>query len=136
MSTIDIHLKDYLDKTGMSKKLDACSPAPEEGDPNGLDQHTSGAKMDLGKQWPGLVLRGFARAIKEVVKVGTFGANKYIRNGWMDVPDGEFRYEQALYRHLLADLEGEKLDPESGISHLVHAAWNILVIIELRKNAD
>jgi hypothetical protein len=48
-----------------------------ETDPNGLDPHEPGAKLDAGKIRPQLVLGGFSRALEEVVKVGTYGANKY-----------------------------------------------------------
>jgi hypothetical protein len=66
-----------------------------------------------------------------VGEIGTFGAEKYTDNGWLSVPDGEARYTDALLRHLLADFEGETLDPESGYTHAAHAAWNALARLEL-----
>ena len=53
-------------------------------DPNGKDPHAPGAKLDQGKIRMGLVMGGFARALLAVGEVGTFGANKYSDNGWMD----------------------------------------------------
>lgn len=105
----------------------------KESDPDGKNPHERGAKLDAGKSFPALVIRGFSKAISKVVEVGTFGALKYSRNGWMYVENGLERYEDALYRHLLADLNGETLDPETKLPHLAHAAWNILAIIELRE---
>lgn len=104
-------------------------------DPSGLDAHVPGAKLDLGKNRLGSVLRGFKHAIVEVGKVGTFGANKYTLDGWLDVPDGLERYTDAMLRHHFAD---EPIDPESGLSHAAHRAWNALAILELelRENNE
>jgi len=49
------------------------------------------------------VLGDFGRALLAVAEVGTFGADKYTRGGWVSVPDGVDRYTDALYRHLLAE---------------------------------
>jgi len=95
-------------------------------DPAGLYQHESGAKLDAGKNRLGLVLGGFALALIEVGKVGTFGANKYTENGWKYVKDGEKRYTDALYRHLLAEASGEEFDSETGLLHAAAVAWNAL----------
>lgn len=100
-------------------------------DPNGLGQHEPGAKLDAGKNRAGLVLNGFARALLEVSEVGTFGADKYTPQGWMQVPDGVERYTDAMYRHLLAEAAGERDDPETGLYHAAHAAWNALARLDL-----
>jgi hypothetical protein len=98
-----------------------------------MDAHTPGAKLDAGKNRLGLVLGSFAKALWAVGEVGTYGANKYTEDGWKQVPDGETRYTDALYRHLLAEAGGEVLDTESGLPHLYHACWNILAILEIRE---
>lgn len=100
-----------------------------------IDPHSPGAKLDQGKNRLGLVLGDFARALQAVGEVGTYGAEKYSERGWMAVPDARARYTDALYRHLLAHAAGEHRDPESGLTHLSHAAWNILALNEfyLRK---
>lgn len=103
-----------------------------ERDPHGRDPHEPGAKLDAGKPRLGLVLGDFARALAEVGKVGTYGAEKYSPGGWLEVPDGKARYLDALYRHLLADARCEGFDPDSGVSHLSHACWNMLALLELR----
>lgn len=102
-----------------------------QSDPNGLDAHAPGAKLDAGKIRAGLMLDGFARALAGVSAVTTYGAKKYTPNGWLAVPDGEARYRDALVRHLLSSAS-EEVDPESGIDHLAHAAWNCLALLELR----
>lgn len=103
-----------------------------EADPDGLNPHAPGAKLDKGKPRPGLVLGDFARALQHVTNVGTYGAQKYTDRGWRSVSNGVSRYGDALWRHLLKDAEGEVNDPDTGIPHLAHAAWNALAILELR----
>ena len=98
-------------------------------DPNGIDQHAPGAKLDAGKVRVGLVISGFANALIEVGKIGTMGAAKYSDNGWKSVPNGVSRYTDAMYRHLLS--EDELIDDESGLLHAAHAAWNALARLEL-----
>lgn len=99
-----------------------------ERDPNGKDPHGGGAKLDAGKNRLGLVLLGFSKALREVGKVGTYGAAKYTDNGWVDVPDGIARYTDAMLRHTLVD---EPNDPDTGLAHAAHAAWNALARLDL-----
>lgn len=103
-------------------------------DPTGRNAKDPGAKLDAGKNRLGLCLGGFARAIEQVGIISTYGATKYTPNGWKKVPDGEARYMDAAFRHLLKHLKGERTDPESGHPHLAHAAWNILAVLELSHN--
>lgn len=100
-------------------------------DPNGIDQHAPGAKLDNGKPRHGLVLGAFSNALTEVAKVGTFGANKYSDNGWLSVPNGLARYTDAMLRHHFAEAGGEELDEDSGLHHAAHRAWNALAVLEL-----
>ena len=99
--------------------------------PDGIDQHAPGAKVDAGKIRAGLVLGGFARALWKVAEIGTFGANKYTDNGWVEVTDGPARYDDAQMRHWLKDHIGEAVDPDSNLEHLAHEAWNALARLDL-----
>ena len=45
--------------------------------------------------------------------------------------DGERRYTDAMLRHLIREGAGESVDPETGIAHAAHAAWNALARLEL-----
>ena len=101
----------------------------EEKDPTGRDQHEAGAKMDDGKVKAG-VLADFSKALEAVAIVGTYGANKYTRNGWESVPNAVERYTDAKWRHLLAQSEN-MYDQESDLMHMAHEAWNALAILEL-----
>ena len=104
---------------------------PVEADPNGMDAHAPGAKLDAGKNRLGLMLFGFAHALEEIGRVTTYGAKKYTENGWMSVENGRARYTDAMLRHLLREATGEQHDPETGLRHAAHAAWNALARLEL-----
>lgn len=110
-----------------------------ESDPNGKNAHEPGAKLDAGKIRPALVFKAFAHALWKVAEVGTYGANKYTENGWLEVPNGEARYGDAEMRHMLKDWMGEQCDPDTEIEHQAHKAWNALAQLELmirRKNSN
>jgi len=108
-----------------------------EADPNGKRPNDAGAKLDAGKNRLGLVMCGFARALQEVGKVGTYGAGKYTDNGWIEVPDGERRYTDAMLRHLMREAAGEDRDPDTGLRHAAHTAWNALARLDLAlRDAD
>lgn len=102
-----------------------------EKDPNGLEPSAPGAKLDAGKLRPSLVLGGFARALIEVSKVGTYGAVKYTDNGWMQVPNGVDRYDDAKMRHWLYEKSGQECDADTDLRHAAHEAWNALARLDL-----
>ena len=102
-----------------------------EKDPSGKDAHEAGAKLDAGKRRDGLVLLGFSRALAAVSAVGTYGANKYTDNGWMQVSNGVNRYTDAMLRHILSEASGELTDKDTGLLHASHAAWNALARLDL-----
>src|SRR6478736_4623095 len=97
----------------------------------------TGMKYDGDKPRMDLLLSGCPNALEQVAQILTFGAKKYAAHSWQTVPQGDERYLAALLRHLTAHSKGEVNDPESGMSHLAHAACNALFILELeaRKNA-
>jgi hypothetical protein len=101
-----------------------------ETDPTGRDQHQPGAKLDAGKPRVGLVIGDFGAALTEVARVGTYGAQKYTAHGWLTVPNGEERYTDAMYRHLLQE-NHTPFDGDTGLLHAAHAAWNALARLEL-----
>ncbi len=95
------------------------------------DLHKPGAKDDSAKVDPTLILDSMPRALMAVAEVGTFGANKYSRDGWLQVPDGQRRYAAAQDRHRFQRVSGEVHDTESKLPHLYHEAWNALAKLEL-----
>lgn len=97
------------------------------------NQEEQGKKYDGGKpRWDLLPLS----TIEEVVKVLTFGANKYGDNNWQLVNEAQKRYFAALLRHLTAYQRGEKVDSESGLSHLAHAATNLVFLLHFENSSN
>lgn len=70
---------------------------------------------------------------EELARVLTYGANKYGVNNWQKLEDGITRYYAALRRHLNAFWQDKEVDEESGLSHLAHAAANIMFLIEHKR---
>jgi hypothetical protein len=96
------------------------------------DKVAAGAvKYDGGKapMFQG-ALAYFPNALSAVSTVSQFGASKYAWKGWRGVDDGFNRYSDALVRHLGYEAS-EDYDPDSGLLHAAHAAWNALARLEL-----
>lgn len=72
--------------------------------------------------------------MEEVVKVYTFGAEKYGVNTWQHLDNGKERYYAALMRHLVAWRKGENLDEESKLNPLSHVIWNAIALLWLEMN--
>ena len=71
------------------------------------------------------------KAIMEVAKVLTFGAEKYGAENWKELEDLQNRYTAGALRHIFAHMDGEKLDPETGLSHMAHALCCLLFKLEI-----
>ena len=71
-------------------------------------------------------------ALEEVVQVMTYGANKYSDRNW-EKGLAWGRLFAAAQRHMWAFWRGEDLDPETGLSHLAHAAASILMLLQTTK---
>ena len=70
------------------------------------------------------------KTLYEVGKVLTFGAEKYDPHNWRKVDDLQNRYSSAAMRHILAHIDGENLDEETGLSHLAHAICCLMFKLE------
>lgn len=88
-------------------------------------------KYDAGKLLAAIPFQDFPDAIRELIRVSTFGAHKYARGSWKTVPNGAVRYNDAMARHFIDDQAGVEVDEESGISHKAHLAWNALATLQL-----
>jgi hypothetical protein len=73
--------------------------------------------------------------VESVVKVLEYGAQKYSPENWKRVENPEDRYFSAAMRHLIAWQEGDPADPESGLSHLAHAACCVLFLLWFENNS-
>ena len=72
-------------------------------------------------------------SMKEAAKVLEYGATKYAVDNWRKPTNWRVSYA-CLMRHMAAWQSGEDLDPESGFSHLGHAACNILQMLDMLEN--
>jgi hypothetical protein len=89
----------------------------------------TGKKFDTGKPRMELLSR---EALVQVANVLTFGAQKYDPHNWR----GGIHWSRVLgaaMRHLTAFNDGEDKDPESGLSHLAHAACCLMFLLEYEK---
>lgn len=94
-----------------------------------MDELGQQAKADQGKPRPTLVP---VSLIEAVTAIREYGCQKYHDpENWRKVEPQ--RYRDALYRHWLAYLKGEKNDPESGLPHLWHLACNAMFLIEMEE---
>lgn len=93
---------------------------------------TSGKKFDSGKHElhlnPPEFLEGAARAFG-------YGKGKYGEYNWMGGIKASRLYD-ACQRHLLAWFWGEETDPESGLSHLDHAAASLAMLMGTLKRRE
>ncbi len=81
-------------------------------------------KHDKCKPMVSLIEPKFIEGLAEVM---TQGANKYGRDNWQECKEPH-RYLDALLRHTLKYWDGEKVDTESGKSHLYHIAFNAMAL--------
>jgi hypothetical protein len=89
---------------------------------------TIGRKDDAGK--PRFDLMPAVAELK-IAEVLEYGARKYAPDNWRKVDNPEARYLAAALRHINAWRKGERRDPESGLSHLAHAATSLMFVMEL-----
>ncbi|MDR7543603.1 MAG: DUF5664 domain-containing protein [Armatimonadota bacterium] len=71
----------------------------------------------LGPGWP-----------TRLAEVFGWGAGKYAPRNWERGYPWSWAYA-ALRRHIAAWLAGEPDDPESGLPHLAHALWHVVVLM-------
>jgi len=73
-------------------------------------------------------------AMNQTAAVLAFGAQKYAEHNWRN----GFVWSRPLsaaMRHITAFNDGEDKDPESGLSHLAHAACCIMFLLEFEKTS-
>lgn len=77
------------------------------------------------------------RFIRGLADLMTKSAKKYGKFNWALGQEYHTPYD-SLMRHMLSFIEGEDKDPESGVSHLLHAAANCMILYtsQLKNNKD
>lgn len=93
---------------------------------SGEDLNPKGA---AGRAKPQMHLIPIA-AQEPIAKVMMLGAAKYGPHNWRDAPVNYTTYISAAQRHVLAFLDGQDQDPESGQSHLAHAAAGLMILLD------
>ncbi len=84
-------------------------------------------KYDQGKARLELIP---AASLMQVAMVMEFGSRKYGDENWRSPGFKWKRLIGASLRHLFAFVGGEDKDPETGLSHLAHAACCVLFLLE------
>lgn len=69
-------------------------------------------------------------AVAQTAPVFAHGAEKYGAFNWRDTAIGRKAYLAAAMRHIMADLDGETQDPESGQAHIAHAVAGLLILLD------
>lgn len=86
---------------------------------------SGGTKYDSGKAPISLIPND---ALIEIARVMEYGSRKYARHNWTKGFEWS-RLIDSTYRHLGEWKESNSIDPESGLSHLSHAACNLIFLI-------
>ena len=110
------------------------SVVPQESPQNALQ----GSKYDKDKLRFDILP---AEALIEIIKVVTYGENKYpslmgedgkLILNWKKLDNAQERFFSAGQRHIYADRLGEDTDDESGLWHLAHACSNLIFKLQLK----
>jgi len=86
---------------------------------------SEGKKFDeaKAKYWP-----IYWPAVEEMARALLLGIDKYGVKNYHGL--SEFRITDAMFRHLIAHMEGEYYDKESKLPHMAHVAANAMMLIE------
>lgn len=119
-----------LSLVGVDRYLDGSCVTP-------LDesaQEEGALKFDSDKPDPTLVP---PKAIMAIAKAMGFGASKYGAGNFKQEPRlSRERLLGSVLRHILADLDGEQLDSESGLRHIYHAAAGLAMLLDDPREHD
>ena len=109
-AVVDEHPLDRLAQAGLARAADKWERVDMGARSN--EALKGGLKFDADKPRMELLIQGMPRALEEVGRVLTFGAQKYAAHSWKHVEDNQNRYWAAKTRHELARAKGEQHDPE------------------------
>lgn len=148
---------------GGYEDIDVCAELTQEAEKLGMYEKPMSVSADAQKA-AGYKLRKYDEnkldltlvepcIMDAIAEVSMYGMRKYSatmpdgtyvsgRDNWKLAFEGSTdvqRYVASAMRHLNQWRRGERLDSESGISHLSHLAWNVMLMIygeELEKKAN
>lgn len=120
---------DHITVFGSTKSVSDTVQVPPETVAAIKKQFGSAIKFDSNKLPLNLLS---TEALNQTAAVLAFGAEKYAEHNWR----AGFAWSRPLaaaMRHITAFNDGEDKDPESGLSHLAHAACCIMFLLEFEK---
>ena len=121
----------YMDSVPVSNRLKTKAECIGDMTFRGVDGNGYKQSMDDPKKIPlALVPPSYMRACGRALQ---HGAVRYSAWNWKRGMDFSEPFS-ALQRHLLSWLEREETDPDSGLSHLDHAAACLAFLIEFSEN--
>lgn len=84
------------------------------------------------------MISDFHLALQSVASVTAMGVGKHgPLGGWRQVPGFKEEYQNKKARHAIAGLVDDGgLDPESGLPHLAHEAWNALALLQFALESE
>jgi hypothetical protein len=131
MTKIVENLKQALEYKTVFGNMGLVSPMPTSANTElpKVQEQGSAVKFD-GEKLPLNLLS--TEAMNQTAAVLKFGAQKYAEHNWRN----GFVWSRPLaaaMRHITAFNDGEDRDPESGLSHLAHAACCIMFLLEFEK---
>ena len=114
-----------------SEPIDTVKELVEEMNTISQQEFDQEIKADKGKPQCRLVP---SEIIRNIAVIREYGLKKYkCKESWKSVSIE--RYQDAMYRHLLAYIEDPTgVDEESGLPHLWHLACNVAFLCDLHKN--
>jgi hypothetical protein len=98
-----------------------------QGDEVRLTSSTGGQKGDKEARFDLIP----ARPLWELATLYGRGAQKYAERNWESGYEFHLSFSAAM-RHAWSWWNGEDRDPETGVSHLVNAAWHLLNLVQLQ----
>lgn len=76
---------------------------------------------------PGAANDAMARALEQ-------GAKRYGTRNWVQGQVSVCTYISAMKRHIDAYMDGEDLDPDSGVHHLGHVMANCAIVLDAERH--
>lgn len=72
-------------------------------------------------------------AVVQVAPVFAVGAKKYGPHNWREYKIQRMTYLAAALRHLFADIDGQTIDPETGLPHVAHAIAGLMILLDAQS---
>src|SRR6185295_6841615 len=110
---------------GLFKEWEESKKAAQE------EAAKEGKAMRFNKGKPEWSLVDF-QAFIPMVRVLEFGAQKYARDNWKNGLDMD-QILDSMLRHIFAIIDGQDIDPESGLPHIGHIQCNTMFYAHFRK---